>query len=58
MSEDKNKEDEIFSDAEKGPEDILSKSSNKDDITIKEIRENISKNSIEIADLKLKSNFF
>ena len=52
MSEDKNKEDEIFKDAEKGPDDLILKRSKKDDITIKEIRENISKNSIEIADLK------
>lgn len=47
--EDKNKEDdEKFIDAEKGPDDLIKK----DDITIKEIKENISKNSIEIADLK------
>lgn len=51
MSED-NKNDEEFKEAEKGPEDILSKSLNENDITIKEIKENISKNSIEIADLK------
>jgi len=47
-NDDDNGGDEIFTDAEKGPDDAIQK----DDIVIKEIRENISKNSLEIADLK------
>ena len=47
-NDDDNGGDEIFTDAEKGPDDAIQK----DDIIIKEIRENISKNSLEIADLK------
>ena len=53
-------DDEEFKDAEKGPEDILPKEDIipkgdiilKEDVTIKEIQENISKNSLEIADLR------
>ena len=57
MSEE-DKNDEIFIDANSGPDNLIpkepkiSKEIKDNDIDIKEIRENISKNSLEIADLK------
>ena len=53
MSSEQSKiDDEEFIDAKKGPDDITGKDDSTNDITIKEIKENISKNSIEIADLR------
>ena len=46
--------DDDFIDATNIPEDIIQKDDNtiKNNITIREIKENISKNSLEIADLR------